>query len=142
VGHVWLDRVDSRELATTGFGAELRAALSARNEHLRQLGLDPDSRHLRWQLRDLQQAEVARKVHSPTHSVTSVRAGFEGTVHIRQEKNGERFIEVRGPGEVVVLPASRHSAALNGKVVQISFGSQRRVDIVELARANDRGLER
>jgi hypothetical protein len=138
VGPVWLDRVRV-EVGETRFGHDLRARLRARDEFVRGLGLDPASPRLHWQLRDLQPRRLEQTMAAEGGVLTRIVNGFEGTVRVRREPNGERFMEVRSPDRFVVGPAPRDVEAFDGKHVQLQV-DQRRVRVIAIDR--DRGLSR
>jgi type IV secretory pathway VirD2 relaxase len=60
-GPVWLDRIKVEPLAPYGFGAEVRRAVQARREVLRQLGVQPDDPDRSAKLRELERQGVPWK---------------------------------------------------------------------------------
>src|SRR5690606_31607590 len=130
-GPVWLDSVRADELAATGYGADVRDALRAREAHLRGLGLDPAATHLKWKLRDFEQHELEVAIAASTGRVPQrASQGFEGSVHLHRRVNGERFVEVRGSDQFVVIPATRQHDRLEGTDVSLDLGPNGRVSLV------------
>ena len=137
-GYVWLDRVSLGELGSTGFGREVRDALRLRHDHLRSLRLTPEDPKLRWQLRELQQRRLGQALASARGRV-AVRAqeGFQGTLELHREANGQRFAEIRAAGRFVLRPVAREDEALNGRPVRLSVRDGR-LQLVEIDPKVDR----
>ena len=121
LGPVWLDRVPEAGLGSTGFGREVRNALRVRAEYLRGLGLDPESKTVRWKLKDLQQLRLEQQLEAGgSGRAIRARDGLEGTLRVHREENGEIFAEIRAHGGfALVSVSSREGEALEGQTVRI-----------------------
>lgn len=143
-GHVWLDRISRAErenLSSTGYGAQLRAALEQRHAYVRSVGLDPDDTELRWKFRDLQRGYLEEALANRTGKTGRAGGSVVGLLRMRVARNGERFAEIEGERTVGVFAVSRetHRQAreLQGKAVRASLDNKRRTQLV--ARVLERG---
>lgn len=129
-GYVWLDRVRLDQLGRRGFGDEVDAAVRRRYEYLRGLGLQPRGENLRWDLQRRQQQRLERSI-AAREGGRSIRpgSGFEGTVRLHRESNGETFLEVSARGQFFVRPASRADEALEGQRARVLLGDKGRIQL-------------
>lgn len=138
-GYVWLDRVKLDELGHTGFGREVRDALRHRYEYLRGLGLDPRGANLRWDLHRRQQKRLEQSIASRSGGVViRPSTGFEGTVRVHRESNGERFLEIRSGAHFFVRAASARDDSLDGRNVRVQLGEKARISLERIERGPDR----
>ncbi len=133
-GMVWLDRARGAELAASGFGAVVREALRERDEHLRALGVDPESKNLRWNLRDVQQRQLERAIENSTGArPVRAREGFGGVVHVHRASDEQTFLAVHSTDGFVLVPASRGQASLEGQDVRLHVGEKGRIAVIARA---------
>jgi type IV secretory pathway VirD2 relaxase len=130
-GPVWLDGVRANELGSDGFGARVKAALERRHAYVRRLGLDPSNPKLRWQLSDLQQANLERSIaHFAGGKPVAPVEGFTGTAQVHRAPNGQVFVEVRRRDDFIVRPVYRDAdRKLEGRIVRIALDAKRRVQL-------------
>jgi hypothetical protein len=139
-GAVWLDRVRLGEVGVTGFGRDVRYAVAARHRSLRGLGLDPNDPRLRWKLRDMQAQQLERRIEASLgYRAVRAHSGFHGVARLHRERNGERFIEVRGSESFVLCPAQRYDASLDGQAVRVHVDDKKRIRLEPLDRVQERG---
>jgi type IV secretory pathway VirD2 relaxase len=138
-GYVWLDRLDVKQLGSGRFAEEVRGALRHRYAYLRGLGLDPRGEKLRWELQRRQQRRLEQQIAQRAGgTVLRPTAGFEGTVRIHRESNGQQFLEVRSGQHFFVRSASPDEARLEGKTVRVQLGDKGLVQLEQFERAPGR----
>jgi hypothetical protein len=140
-GPVWLDTVAPASLAKTGLGADVATALAGRRQHLRGLGVDPDSPHRVVQLRDLERTTVGKEIagRSGQHFLDPPPAGFRGEVE--QGSRDGRYVAVSDGVRFVLVPTSAQLRALQGQSVELACDAQGRL-VAHRSRDRDRGLGR
>jgi type IV secretory pathway VirD2 relaxase len=150
VGHrgpVWLDTLNAARLATTGFGAEVLAALGRRRQVLRQLGIDPDDLPRGGKIAGLEgravgeeiarqsdqqfldRRELARREAGETFArerrmvfLTTVPDGFVGRVQAGPAGSGS--LAVSDGARFVLVPATPETLALTGRSVEVARDAQ------------------
>jgi type IV secretory pathway VirD2 relaxase len=140
-GPVWLDTVEPVSLSKAGFGADVATALTGRRQHLRALGVDPDSPQRDGQLRDLERRAVGKEIaaRSGRHFLDPPPARFRGVVE--QGSQDGRYVAVSDGVRFVLLRASPQWRALQGQSVEVAHHAQGPF-IVRRARDRDRDLGR
>ncbi|HXX67872.1 MAG TPA: DUF3363 domain-containing protein [Polyangiaceae bacterium] len=128
-GAVWLDTVDSKDLASDGFGAEVRAALVRRGELLRGLGIAPDDPQRVAKLRELEHRTTGREHARQTGQsfVEQLSGSFQGRVQPARE--GAPYFVVSDGKQFVLVPASREARSWVGRDVDVSLAASGRVVI-------------
>jgi type IV secretory pathway VirD2 relaxase len=119
-GPVWLDAIDTRSLATSGFGAEVRAAVARRRHALSELGIAPGDPQREAKIQDLQRGAVGREIARRTGEafVENIPARFRGRPQSGPE--GAGYLAVSDGARFVLVPATPEAIALQGKTVDVA----------------------
>ena len=141
LGPVWLDTVDPASLAKTGFGADVATALARRSQHLRGLGVDPDSPQRDVQLRELERRAVGKDIapRSGRHFLDPPPARFRGDVEHGPQDG--RYVAVSDGVRFVLLRASPQWRALQGQSVEVARDVHGRL-VARRSRDHDRDRDR
>ncbi len=137
-GPVWLDTLDAGRLATTGFGAEVLAALERRRRALRELGIAPDDPQRGAKISDLQRRTVGREIarQSGQHFLESAPTRFRGRLQAGPE--GSPYLAVTDGERFVLVPDAPEARSRTGQLVDVvRDGSGRPLLAEELADRRD-----
>lgn len=125
-GPVWLDRVDAGSFAPYGFGADLRVAVQARRDALRELGVALDDSGRGAALRELERRAVGEQMAARLGQafLATTPDGFRGRVQIQAAPTGARYIVISDGSRFAAVSMTKSMRGMNGRSVAISRDSR------------------
>jgi hypothetical protein len=121
-------------LATTGFGAEVRAATERRRQVLQDLGIAPDDPQRAAKVADLERVAVGREIarRSGQEFLENAPTRFQG--RLQRGPEGSPYLAVSDGGRFVLIPDAPELRSRAGQRVEmVRDGSGRLVLAEELA---------
>jgi len=121
-------------MATTGLGAEVRAAIERRCQVLRELGIAPDDPQRAAKVADLERVTVGREMAQRSGQVflESAPTRFQG--RLQRAPEGSRYLAVSDGVRFVLVPDAPEVRSRTGQLVEVvRDGSGRPVLAEELA---------
>jgi type IV secretory pathway VirD2 relaxase len=122
-GPVWLDQVEVPALARWGLGADVRQAVTKRQEALRRLGIEPGDPDRVAKLRELERRNVGAEIaaRSGLTFLARVPEGFRGEILLAQGTGPpSAYAVVSDGGRFVILRSTPALRALEGQFVAVT----------------------
>jgi hypothetical protein len=129
VGHrgpVWLDTLDPKSVARTGFGAEVRRAIERRRQTVVEVDSAPVAGQRDVRLQDVERRAIGRNIALRTGQefLDCIPSGFRGRVE--PAPDGGPYLSVSNGRTFVIVPVTAQTRALRTKTVEVLRDSQGR----------------
>ena len=141
-GPVWLDQVEVPALARWGLGADVRQAVTRRQEVLHRLGIEPGEPERVAKLRELERRNVGTEIAARSRQTFLVRVpdGFRGEILPAQGTGPPNaYVMMSDGGRFVLLRATPALRALQGQFVAVTRDDKGRLGVRP---GPDRGIGR